>query len=132
VRARFAAAFTLVLLSASFAGADAPPNRERENYLLHCSGCHGVDGRGVPGTTPNLHELAPLLAREGGRAYLSSVPGVAQASLSDVELARLLNWLLLEFSGVSPTPPYAPEEVAEFRADPIRDTVAARAQLTQP
>lgn len=130
MRARLAVAVALLLLASS-ALADTPPKRERENYLLHCSGCHGVDGHGVPGTTPDLHELAPLLARDGGRAYLSSVPGVAQASLSDLELARLLNWLLLEFSGVSPTPPYAADEVAAFRADPIRDTVAARARLTQ-
>lgn len=107
-----------------------PESRERENYLLHCSGCHGRDGRGVPGTTPSLHELAPLLARDGGRAYLARVPGVAQAALADAELAKLLNWVLAEFSNVTPTPRYAAAEVASLRANPIRDTVAARKRLS--
>ena len=111
------------------AGRVSAQDGSRESYLLHCSGCHGVDGRGVPGTTPSLHELAVLLALPGGRAYLGRVPGVAQASLSDAELARLLNWVLAEFSQVTPEPPYSTAEIGELRADPLRDTVAARAAL---
>lgn len=111
------------------AGQDDPA----EHYLLHCSGCHGADGRGIPGVTPSLHDLAPLAATPAGRAYLARVPGVAQAPLSDTSLAALLDWLLARFSGSSPgrLPPFDPDEVGRLRARPLRDPVAARAALRE-
>jgi len=30
---------------------------EFESYMLHCSGCHRDDGRGVPGVAPDLREI---------------------------------------------------------------------------
>ncbi len=97
-----------------------------ENYLLHCSGCHGADGRGVPGVTPSLHGIAELLERPGGRAYLGRVPGVAQAALDDRKLAALLNWVLTEFSQHSADPPYSGKEMHRLRKNPLRDTVSGR------
>jgi len=129
VRFRVALGVAAVLVASAAASAEDPDARVREQYVLHCSGCHGPDGLGVPGTTPSLHDLAPLLAAEGGRAYLARVPGVAQAPLSDRDLARLLGWVLAEFSGAAPEPPYDGAEIARWRRDPIRDTVAARAAL---
>ena len=41
-------------------------------------------------------------------------------------LARLLNWVLNEFSGVTLKPPYSAAEVERLRADPLRDPVSAR------
>jgi len=121
--------FAVVLAAAATPASSDSDARAREHYLLNCSGCHGADGRGAPGTTPSLHTLAPLLAVEGGRAYLARVPGVSQAPLSDRELAGLLNWVLAEFSETAAEPPYSEAEIARWRRDPIRDTVAARAAL---
>jgi len=95
-------------------------------YLLHCSGCHRSDGTGVPGTTPDLHQLAPLLHSERGRAYLVRVPGVAQAPVDDGELARLLNWVLQRFSAVTPDPPFSAAEVGRLRVEPLRDPGSER------
>ena len=116
----------LVLLLASAAGAAPPP---REDYLLHCSGCHGGDGAGVPGVVPPLSDLAPFLATRTGRDYLVRVPGVAQAALDDTRLAALLDWMLREFSGVTPAPGFTAGEVRSLRAEPLRDARAARARV---
>ena len=123
------AAFGAVLFLLCIATGSQADDRDRENYLLHCSGCHLRDGVGVPGTTPSLRELAPILAAPGGREYLARVPGVVQAPLSNVELARLLNWVLASMSGAPADPPYSEAEIGSLRAKPIRDTVAAREAL---
>ena len=44
---------------------------------------HGLDGTEIPDFVPSLRELAGLLDKKGGRAYLARVPGVAQAPLPD-------------------------------------------------
>lgn len=119
------ACVSLVLLCAA-AAAEPPVG---EDYTLHCSGCHGRDAAGTPGVAPTLHGLAPVLQATGGRDYLARVPGVAQAPLSDARLARLLNWVLAEFSGSAPVPAYSAGEVGRLRRTPIRDAPAARAAL---
>jgi mono/diheme cytochrome c family protein len=116
-------ALCLTLLSAASPQANAD---EAERFTLHCSGCHGMDGRGVADNVPTLHGLDTLLELEGGRSYLARVPGVAQAPLPDDELARLLNWVLARFSGHLPEPPYTAEEVGALRRDPLRDPLSAR------
>ena len=127
------AAFVALIALNSPAAADSEPIRpEFESYVLHCSGCHRVDGRGVPGVAPDLHEIGPLLETAAGRAYLGSVPGAAQAPVSDEELARLLNWVLTEFAGQAPDPAYSAQEVGSLRAEPLRDPVAARRELLPP
>lgn len=105
------------------------PRPASEGYILHCSGCHRADGRGVPGIAPDLREIGPLLRTAAGRAYLGRVPGVAQAPVDDEELAGLLNWVLTELAGVAPSPAYSATEVGLLRADPLRDPVAARRAL---
>jgi len=130
--ARPAIAFALSwALVAASAGAEPVP-RERELYLLHCSGCHAPDGRGTPGVAPSLHGLGWMLEAEGGRAYLAAVPGAAQAPISDAELAALLDHVFARFSGVRPQPPFAADEVASARREPTRDPVRARARLVRP
>ncbi len=111
-----------VLLFAAPARAEPPVE---EDYLLHCSACHGMDGAGTP-VTPTLVGIGWLLEAKGGRAYLARVPGVAQAPLSDARLARLLNWTLERYSGKRPDPPYAASEVGELRRAPLRDPLSAR------
>lgn len=116
-----------VALVPAAAGASGAP--VEEDYTLHCSACHGADGRGTPGVTPTLIGVGALLDAPGGRAYLGRVPGVAQAPLSDARLARLLNWVLARYSGAPPDPPYTPAEMRALRRRPLRDTRAARAGL---
>lgn len=125
--------FSVVICIPAAGSADSGSLRpEFEGYVLHCSGCHRVDGRGVPGVAPDLHEIGPLLQTKAGRAYLGRVPGVAQAPVSDEELARLLNWVLTEFAGKSPDPAYSAQEIGALRAEPLRDPLAARRALLVP
>lgn len=100
-----------------------------EDYVLHCSACHGLDGEGVAGVVPSLHGVGSLLALSGGRSYLAQVPGVAQAPLSDARLARLLNWVLERWSGTHARPPYSASEIGRLRGHPLRDPFDARAAL---
>ena len=117
----------LVALMSSASRADVPP--ASEDYVLHCSACHGLEGTGAPGVVPTLHGLGTLLALPGGRSYLARVPGVAQAPLSNARLARLLNWALQEYSKIRPDPLYSAEEVGELRASPLRDPRTIRAKI---
>lgn len=128
---RLAAALPIALVFSGVAAAAPPETFERseEDYVLHCSGCHRLDGSGTPGVIPSLHNLGRLLATRDGRDYLARVPGVAQAPLDDSRLSVLLNWVLLEFSGTAPIPPYTAAEVATLRREPLRDPGAARAGL---
>jgi mono/diheme cytochrome c family protein len=119
-----------LMLSAS---ADSTaPRPEFESYVLHCSGCHRLDGSGVTGVAPDLREIGVLVRSGAGRAYLGKVPGVAQAPVSDLELARLLNWVLTEIAQTTPDPPYSAEEIGALRAKPLRDPLAARRDLLTP
>jgi mono/diheme cytochrome c family protein len=123
---RPAALTGLLALLAAPAAAAPPP---QEDYTLNCSGCHHLDGAGVPGVVPPLTELGPLLATPAGRAYVVRVPGVAQAPLDDERLAELLNWVSRELSRVEPSPRFAAEEVRALREHPLRDPLAARAAV---
>ncbi len=62
-------------------------------------GCHGEAGLGLEGKVPSFrHTLAKISASPQGRDYVLRVPGVAQATLDDLETAEVLNWVLAEFS----------------------------------
>jgi cytochrome c553 len=105
----------------------------RTNYVLDCRGCHGADGAGVPGKVPDMrNSLARLSATPAGRRYLVEVPGVAQAPLSDLELAQLLNWITRHLSAV-PEPtgfePFTAHEVASYRKTPLVAVAAIRQRL---
>ncbi|MDE0911419.1 MAG: cytochrome c [Myxococcota bacterium] len=114
----------MLMMSAAFSVNAERPTEEA--YVLHCSGCHGLDGTGIPGFVPSLRELAGLLEKEGGRAYLARVPGVAQAPLPDRELAALLNWVMEELSGAQNYARYTSGEIGRWRAQPLRDPLGAR------
>ena len=90
-----------------------------ELYTLNCWGCHKPHAEGIPGTVPRLsHSMGDFLYVPGGREYLVEVPGVAASSLSDAEIADVLNWLLRTFNK-SETPsgfkPYTAAEVGRYR-----------------
>ena len=115
---RRAALWALCCLAlAAPAAANSAPDaaesaRARINWLLNCQGCHRADASGLPGGAPNMAgEVSRFLNVKGGREYLVRVPGVANAPLSDADLAALLNWMLRTFDPQhlpktsTPTPP---------------------------
>jgi mono/diheme cytochrome c family protein len=99
-------------------------------YTLHCSGCHGADGHGVPDKgIPDLHQSGFYVVIPAGRSYLVQVPGLSQSRLDDATAARLLNYVLHRFSADAlpgDFNPYTPEEVAVLRADKASDSQTRR------
>jgi hypothetical protein len=103
------------------------------NYILHCQGCHLVDGSGTPGKVPALkNATGRFLHVPGGREYLVQVPGTAQSALTDGEVAGVLNWILVNFSA-SELPadfiPYSTIEISRVRRHPLANVSAVRARL---
>lgn len=102
-------------------------------YVLHCAGCHGLDGRGHPhANVPDLRQMPLLLGVAGGRAFVLRVPGVMGSGLSDPDIARLMNWIIQTY--VPPQQardirPYVSEEVAQARAQPLLDVIETRRHL---
>ncbi|MNZ79207.1 Cytochrome c-552 precursor [compost metagenome] len=106
------------------------------NYQLQCAGCHLGSGEGsARNDTPKMSGFVGNFLRvEGGREFLVRVPGVAQAALSDAQIAELLNWLLEPggMAGAS-TPanfqPYSAEEVSKVRHNALLNLPGTRAGL---
>jgi mono/diheme cytochrome c family protein len=84
-------------------------------FLLHCSGCHGANGAGV-GSVPDLRgNLGHFLATPEGRRFVLQVPGVANARMSDADLAQLTNWMVRRFA-----PETMPKDFRPYDADEVR------------
>ena len=119
-----------VAVSVAWAAAARADQSLQTLYTLHCSGCHGVGGLGVPEAgIPNLNEAGRYVRTELGREYLIEVPGLSQSRLDDVTAARLLNWVLRQFSAErlpADFKPYTAAEVTRFRADKVSDPKARR------
>jgi hypothetical protein len=120
-----------VLLSAPWRSACA--YEPQINYMLQCMGCHTPDGSGEPGRVPSVRTtLVPFSRIPAGRRFLVQVPGVAQSTLSDAELASLLNWMIGHLSsdpGRDHFTPFSAAEVSHYRATPLTDVRTARAKL---
>jgi mono/diheme cytochrome c family protein len=127
-------AFASALLPAALAG-PAAAERPEILYMLHCRGCHLADGAGAPGSVPDLRgQLGKFLLVSGGREYLVRVPGSASAPIDDAELASLLNWMIGRFGPADVARDfrrYRAPEVARYRASPLTDVDALRAQLVR-
>lgn len=132
------AVYLMVLITANNVIAEelvapAKKNTPHINYMLHCQGCHLPGGVGHPGIVPSLAgNVGKFLNVEGGRKYLVQVPGSAQSTLDDGELAAVLNWLLPKFDPVN-TPlnfqPYNAQEIARYRSVPIQNVTEIRTKL---
>jgi len=116
-------------LSAQAEGMSTP----RLNYILHCQGCHLVDGAGTPEKVPALkNQVGRFLHVPGGREFLIQVPGSSQSALTDAEIAAVLNWILETFSnGQLPADfaPYTTAEISRYRQPPLANVSAVRANL---
>ncbi|PHR55801.1 MAG: cytochrome C [Robiginitomaculum sp.] len=87
--------------------------KAKQNWMLNCQGCHAIDGSGRPEKgLPDLNRsVANFLNVEGGREYLSRVPGVTNASLDDADLAEVINWVLIKFD-----PEHLPKDFTHYTA----------------
>jgi hypothetical protein len=105
------------------------------NFALHCMGCHTPDGSGVEGRVPSMRDtLVPLSTIPDGRRYLVQVPGSSQSTLSDAELAELLNWMIRNLSDVLPPPSlsvFTTQEVGAYRTQTLSQVRATRERLLQ-
>lgn len=93
----------------------------RQNYILHCAGCHQLDGRGsAANDVPTLHRIPGLLVTIArGREFLAQVPGIIYSPLSNAEVAEILNWMLGEYNKdelPKDFAPYTAAEVGKYRA----------------
>ena len=134
---RYGRALALIALAGGYQGIAAPTAyayEPRINYMLQCMGCHTPDGSGEPGRVPSVKEtLVPFAASPDGRRFLVQVPGASQSTLSDAELAELLNWMVQNLSSARPTgfESFTAAEVARYRRTPLVAVAAARATLIQ-
>ncbi|MFO1218218.1 MAG: cytochrome C [Burkholderiaceae bacterium] len=107
----------------------------RAHYVLHCAGCHGLDGAGAPEKyVPDLRQLGAFFRVDGGRSFMIQVPGVMGSGLDDRQVAEVVNWLLATLARASVSEAVAPftaDEVARARAQPLVDVAAVRARLVQ-
>jgi mono/diheme cytochrome c family protein len=105
------------------------------NYMLDCMGCHQANGAGVPGKVPDMRSVLPVLSGTvAGRRYLIEVPGVAQAPLSNAELANLINWMVHNLGDLTRQQHFtrfAPAEVAAYRQTPLVEVAATRQKVLQ-
>lgn len=134
IRTLLIGALTLlpILAVTGLAAADEPGQK----LYQRCAACHLPGGEGVPGAYPPLKgHIGDLLQADGGRAYVVAaldrgvmggveVAGVqyrgmmpAQTrTLSDEDVAALLNYLISSFAPQSAVGQFAAAEVAELRA----------------
>lgn len=109
----------------------AHDDRARDDYLLHCMGCHGENGRGMKGKVPSFpDDLGRLLSSREGRAFIQRVPGVAMSALPSDRLTAVLNWLVAEYvepATASRIAPFTTEEIERMRHQPpLMDVAGAR------
>lgn len=124
----------LAAISAAYAAAAPATDFARQNYLLHCAGCHLPDGTGSAlNDVPTLHRIPGQFVKvPRGREFLVQVPGIAYSPLTDAEAAEILNWILATYNQeVLPNAfkPYTPAEVAEYRASRPASIMKVRTQV---
>ncbi|WP_353475831.1 cytochrome c (plasmid) [Salipiger sp. H15] len=101
----------------------------RATFVLHCAGCHRMDGQGsLPGGIPAFPDSVGHIANtDEGRTYIMHVPGVLGASLTDAEIAEVVNYILETWSDGAPR--FDEAEVTRRRAIPVPDVVRKRREI---
>ena len=130
---KFAAVIFTCLLSTLATAGEINRERAHFNYQMFCQGCHAPGGASVESAVPRMKDhVGTFLASEAGREFLVRVPGSATSSLNDEELAEVLNWIVVEFSGDSLAVPfeyYTAVEVGNLRQSPLTEVDNYRALL---
>ena len=113
----------------------ATTTHARASYVLHCAGCHGVNGAGLPQSyVPGLQRLGDFLRLPGGREFVIKVPGVMGSGLDDAQVAEVANWVfatLAKDSVPAGHAPYDKTEVTRARAVPLVDVASERKRLQE-
>lgn len=128
------AAMLALLITAPARAGDVNEKRARIDYILHCSGCHDMDGSGHPGKgIPSFpDQIGYFAAIPEGRAMLMQVPGLLNSGLDDARAAAVTTWLVRQFAGVSlpaDFKPYTAEEARRYRASRPADINGLRNRL---
>jgi mono/diheme cytochrome c family protein len=111
-------AIAVLIAALSIASTALAGGSPAQLYTLNCWGCHKPRAEGIPGTVPRLaNSMADFLHVPGGREYLVEVPGVAASTLSDAEIAEVLNWLLFTFNKAEMPADFKPYTAAEIARD---------------
>jgi mono/diheme cytochrome c family protein len=118
-------------MAAAAGGAAAADYSARTNFVLRCSGCHGLEGAGAEKAgVPDFRGFVGAFAGDpDGRLYVARVPGVRNANLDAAATAAVLNYVMQTFGGSSlpaGASPFTAEEVAGYTARPPLDVVALR------
>ncbi|WP_417308728.1 c-type cytochrome [Devosia sp.] len=121
----------LVFAAITTLPAQAADRAADTNFVLKCVGCHLTDGSGLPsaGIPDFVDQVGVFAALPEGRAYLLHVPGVIGSSLSDAEIADVLNYVMDTWAGPSLPEhytPFTPAEVAELKAQNVGNAVKYR------
>ena len=105
----------------------------KTDYMIHCMGCHAMNGQGMPPEVPAFDStLGDIVGKPGGRAYLIQVPGASQSHLNDERLADVLTWLLRRYVGEDLPPDFqdiSTLEVNQFRPIILTNPDLARINL---
>ena len=121
-----------LLLGASLQAEELNPARAHFHYQYYCQGCHTPDGVGGRSVPKMKDHVGTFLQSQRGREYLVRVPGSATSAMNDAELAEVLNWIILEFSGPSADDSfqrYTAEELGRLRQSPLNEVDRYREQL---
>ena len=93
-----------------------------------------MDGSGheVAGVPDFRDYVGAFAMDEDGRTYLLHVPGIVNASLSDLEIGAVINYVMDNWAGNSLQSGFVrftPREVAARRTLPVTDVVLFRRQI---
>lgn len=132
-RRRFQAAFLTAGILLAATAVQASDHSARFNYMLKCAGCHTESGEGLPhaGIPQFPGYIDAFAGDDEGRTYMMHVPGVMGASLSDAQIAEVLNYVVNSWGDPSVVAPFTAEEVGTRRAKPVPDVVAYRRELVK-
>lgn len=128
---------TVACVAAAPAHADgaAGATLARQHWVLNCMGCHTATGGGIPGKVPPLaNSLGYFTHLPAGREYVMRVPGASNSTLSDQDLADVLNWVLTTMNRDAlprDFKPYTAAEVAAHRRPAFSDVATVRAGLVR-
>lgn len=109
-------------------------DRAKFNYQMFCQGCHTPDGTGGKSVPKIKDHIGYFLQNKVAREYLVRVPGSANSSLNDEQLAEVLNWMILELGGKSVPKDmkyFTTKEVGTLRQAPLFEVVEYREQLVK-
>jgi hypothetical protein len=105
----------------------------KSDYMIHCMGCHLLNGKGLPPDVPAFDStLGDIVGKPGGRAYLIQVPGASQSHIDDERLAKVLSWLLHQYVGDDLPEDFqdiSTLEVNQFRSVTLKNPALARTHL---